>query len=205
MKWLGRRISCCAGKFSSMVGGVMKHSLHNSDRLVIDHLNFARQFARQFCRSLPSHVDVDAVESDALLGLILAARAFDPLRGVIFTTYAKRRIRGAILDGLRERQGRGQRQHMRFVSLSTPMGDEVTLGDVLADRGLPVDSALEQTEEIARLLRPARRVARRLVREHFIEGYSQEEIARRHGLSPSRVSQLIHEARKRIREMAEAN
>jgi RNA polymerase sigma factor for flagellar operon FliA len=39
---------------------------------------------------------------EGMRGLIDAARRYDPRRGVAFTTYAKYRVRGAILDGLRQ-------------------------------------------------------------------------------------------------------
>jgi len=90
---------------------------------VESHIAFARSVARRFCRTLPSHADGDAVESDAMLGLVMAARSFDSTRGVAFTTYAARRIQGAMLDGLRARQlcSRGQ-VPLVMLSLDHPLG-----------------------------------------------------------------------------------
>ncbi len=52
-------------------------------------------------RHLPSHADLDDMIGDGLLGLVEAARRYDPARNVAFRTFAEHRIRGAIGDGLR--------------------------------------------------------------------------------------------------------
>ena len=50
---------------------------------------------------LPSHVDVEELESIGMMGLLAAIERYDPGRGYTFQTYASVRIRGAILDELR--------------------------------------------------------------------------------------------------------
>lgn len=182
----------------------------NSNRLVEDHLGFARVMVRRLGNTLPPHVDMEALESDAMFGLLLAARSFDPARGVAFTTYAAKRIHGAMLDGLRERQGCGRNQRPPVVmSLAMPMRDndgrEVTLGDLLTTDDEPIGAALERKEEVDRLLRRVASGSRRLVREYYLGGLPLNQIGRRHGMSPSRVSQLIKSARGRMREAAYAN
>lgn len=71
---------------------------HDADALIVGHMLLARRLALRFGRTLPRFVDGDALESDAMLGLIQAARTFDPDRGVAFTAYARVRIRGAMLE-----------------------------------------------------------------------------------------------------------
>jgi DNA-directed RNA polymerase specialized sigma subunit len=51
----------------------------------------------------------DEFESAALLALVEAAQAFDPTRGVKFTTFAHHRISGALRDLKRELYSRGGR------------------------------------------------------------------------------------------------
>ena len=51
---------------------------------------------------LPVHVDIDDLKQNGFVGLMDAVRKFSPDRGIPFEAYAKFRIRGAILDGLRE-------------------------------------------------------------------------------------------------------
>lgn len=67
------------------------------------HLHMARLIAIRVARRLPRHVEIGDVISAAYLGLADAAMRFKPERGVPFGAYARRRILGAILDDLRER------------------------------------------------------------------------------------------------------
>jgi len=59
-----------------------------------------RTLAWQVHRRMPAHVDIDDLIAYGQVGLAQAARNFNPAHGASFTTFAFRRIRGAILDGL---------------------------------------------------------------------------------------------------------
>jgi RNA polymerase sigma factor for flagellar operon FliA len=50
---------------------------------------------------LPSHADLEELESIGTMGLLAAIERYDSSRGYTFQTYASVRIRGAILDELR--------------------------------------------------------------------------------------------------------
>ncbi|MDR7518912.1 MAG: sigma-70 family RNA polymerase sigma factor [Armatimonadota bacterium] len=67
------------------------------------YLPLVGAIARALSRGLPSAVEMDDLIHDGVIGLIRAMRRYDPDRGVGFSTYAGHRIRGAMLDGLRER------------------------------------------------------------------------------------------------------
>jgi RNA polymerase sigma factor for flagellar operon FliA len=64
-------------------------------------LPLVRRIALKIHRRLPAHVDVDDLIGNGTLGLVEAINKFDPSRGVNLETYARHRVRGAILDGLR--------------------------------------------------------------------------------------------------------
>jgi RNA polymerase sigma factor for flagellar operon FliA len=51
---------------------------------------------------VPSCVTLDDLIGAGTIGLIQAVDRFQPSRGLQFATYAKHRIRGAMLDFLRE-------------------------------------------------------------------------------------------------------
>jgi RNA polymerase sigma factor for flagellar operon FliA len=51
---------------------------------------------------LPDSVSLDDLISNGVVGLIAAVDKFDPSQNVQLKTYAEHKIRGAILDGLRE-------------------------------------------------------------------------------------------------------
>jgi RNA polymerase sigma factor for flagellar operon FliA len=51
--------------------------------------------------TLPPHVDGEELYSAGLSGLLNAVRNYNPRAGTAFETYARLRIRGAVLDELR--------------------------------------------------------------------------------------------------------
>lgn len=72
------------------------------EKALLDALPQVRFIARRIHRRLPPHVPLDDLIQAGTLGLIDAVRKFNPTKHVRLQSYAKFRIRGAILDGLRE-------------------------------------------------------------------------------------------------------
>jgi RNA polymerase sigma factor for flagellar operon FliA len=71
-------------------------------QLLDRHLGLVHHVAREVSKRTPQ-VELDELVSAGTLGLIRAMESFDHSRGLAFSTYAVRRIRGAILDDLRSR------------------------------------------------------------------------------------------------------
>lgn len=65
-------------------------------------LPLVKQMAHRIHKRLPSLIEVDDLVSAGVLGLVDAMRKFDPRTRVKLETYARHRVRGAILDALRE-------------------------------------------------------------------------------------------------------
>jgi RNA polymerase sigma factor FliA len=72
------------------------------DQIVLEHLPLVKAIAVRVHENLPVHVDLDDLIHAGVLGLFDAASKFDPEKQVAFSSYAKHRIRGAILDSLRQ-------------------------------------------------------------------------------------------------------
>ncbi len=72
-----------------------------ADQLVTTHVWLVRAIAKKVLEKLPGHVELNDLIEDGVFGLIAAAQRYDPARGVSFPLYAKHRICGAIVDGLR--------------------------------------------------------------------------------------------------------
>ncbi|HAM72480.1 MAG TPA: FliA/WhiG family RNA polymerase sigma factor [Verrucomicrobiales bacterium] len=70
-------------------------------RMVEENLGMVRSVVARLSLNLPTHVDGDDLYSAGLGGLLNAIRGYDPRAGTSFETYARVRIRGAILDELR--------------------------------------------------------------------------------------------------------
>ena len=67
------------------------------------YLGLVHHVARQIAERVPDEVELDDLVSAGALGLVMALQSFDRSRGLVFSTYAMPRIRGAILDDLRAR------------------------------------------------------------------------------------------------------
>jgi len=72
------------------------------ERLLMEQLPQVRYIARRIHERLPRHVPFEDLVHAGVLGLIDALHKFDGSKHVQFGSYAKFRIRGAILDSLRE-------------------------------------------------------------------------------------------------------
>jgi RNA polymerase sigma factor FliA len=72
------------------------------EALVMEHLPQVRLIARRIHSRLPGHIGLDDLISTGVIGLIAAIDNFDPSFHVQLNTYADRKIRGAIMESLRE-------------------------------------------------------------------------------------------------------
>lgn len=72
------------------------------ESLIIESLHQVRSIARRIHEKLPPNMSLDDLVSAGIIGLIQAVDNFDPEQNVKFRTYAEYKIRGAILDSLRE-------------------------------------------------------------------------------------------------------
>jgi RNA polymerase sigma factor FliA len=72
------------------------------DRLIMENLPQVHYIAKRIHDRLPPHVPFEDLVNAGIVGLLEAIRNFDASRGAQIKTYAELRIRGAILDSLRE-------------------------------------------------------------------------------------------------------
>ncbi len=74
----------------------------DKDALVRTHLPLVKRIAHHLLSRLPASVEADDLIQAGLIGLLDAAERFDDTQGAHFDTYATQRVRGAMLDELRE-------------------------------------------------------------------------------------------------------
>jgi RNA polymerase sigma factor for flagellar operon FliA len=72
------------------------------DQVVLEHLPLVKAIAVRVHENLPVHVDLDDLVHAGILGLFDAVTKYNPDKKVAFSSYAKHRIKGAILDSLRQ-------------------------------------------------------------------------------------------------------
>ena len=71
-------------------------------QIVLEQMPQVKYIARRIHEHLPQHVPFEDLLQAGMVGLIDALNKFDSEKNVKFASYAKFRIRGAILDSLRE-------------------------------------------------------------------------------------------------------
>jgi len=83
------------------------------EQLILDHLPQVKLIARRIHERLPVSVSLDDLISTGIVGLIAAIDRYDPAHDVKLKTYAEYKIRGAILDSLRELDWAPRQQRKR--------------------------------------------------------------------------------------------
>ena len=71
------------------------------ENLVISHMPMVKRVAFHLRGRIPPLLDLDELVQVGMLGLIEAARGYDPRRGIPFEHFALSRVRGAMLDEVR--------------------------------------------------------------------------------------------------------
>jgi RNA polymerase sigma factor for flagellar operon FliA len=81
---------------------VAKREPEMRERIIVQYAPLVKYVVGRLALNLPTVIDSDDVISYGTIGLIDAVERFDPSRGIKFETYAIARIRGAIIDALRQ-------------------------------------------------------------------------------------------------------
>jgi RNA polymerase sigma factor for flagellar operon FliA len=71
--------------------------------LISGHLGLVGHIARETAARLPRHLDTDDLLGAGALALVQAAHSFDASLGVPFERFASTRVRGAMIDQMRQR------------------------------------------------------------------------------------------------------
>lgn len=71
------------------------------DRLIKSHLHMVSFLAERMVSQVPAFMTRDDIASASMVGLVDAANRFNPSMGVLFKTFAEKRMRGAVLDEVR--------------------------------------------------------------------------------------------------------
>ena len=85
------------------------------DQLAVKHLDLVPKVVGRLPLSIPRGLDREDLHSAGMLGLLNAARTYEPMRGASFRTFAYTAIRAAVLDELRRHDPlpRGARPRLR--------------------------------------------------------------------------------------------
>ena len=90
-----------ASTLKTRQGAMAARRARERDATTVRLLSLVKRVAHEMREHLPAHVDMDDLMGAGTLGLVDAVRRFDAAKHVKIETYARYRIRGAILDALR--------------------------------------------------------------------------------------------------------
>ena len=123
---------------------VQKKSI--KDEVIQQHLSLVKRIAYHMMARLPASVEVDDLIQVGLIGLMDAIERFDGTQGAQFESYATQRIRGSMLDDLREADWlpRHIRQKSRQIEsaihrLTQRLGRQPNEQEISSEMGLSLD------------------------------------------------------------------
>ncbi|MBM3395531.1 MAG: RNA polymerase sigma factor FliA [Betaproteobacteria bacterium] len=118
----------------------------DQNKLVEQMVPLVKRIAYHFMARLPASVQVDDLIQAGLMGLLDAAKNFDDSQGAQFETYAIQRIRGSMLDELRQADWlpRNVRKNLRRIestisSLEQQLGRAPREQELAETMGVPLD------------------------------------------------------------------
>jgi RNA polymerase sigma factor for flagellar operon FliA len=125
------------------------------DEIVLQHLPLVKAIAIRVHENLPVHVDLDDLIHAGVLGLFDSVTKYDADKNVAFQAYAKHRIKGAILDSLRQLDwaSRDMRKRQKQADaatqeLSTKLGRTPNENEMAAEMGVTVDRWRQMAMEL---------------------------------------------------------
>jgi RNA polymerase sigma factor for flagellar operon FliA len=127
----------------------------NREQIIKDYVPLVKFVAHRVASRLPSHVELDDLIHSGILGLMDAIEKFEPARNIKFKTYAELRIKGAILDGLREldwvpRSLRRKKKDIEgaYHMLEQQMGRAATDEQVAVHLGITLDELHKNLDDL---------------------------------------------------------
>jgi len=128
------------------------------EQWILEYLPMVHHIVQKLRVHLPDRADVEDLVSAGTLGLVKAARAYDPAHNAEFKTYAYIRIRGSVIDELRRRSFVPQNVHKQvrqiqhaWQQLSNESGGPPS-DEALAERaGISLRQLYRTLEEARRL------------------------------------------------------
>jgi RNA polymerase sigma factor for flagellar operon FliA len=194
--------------------------------LVEHHRAYARMIAvTVYGRRAHNDIEFEDYLQFAMLGLMESLDRYDPDRGVKFTTFAGRRIRGAVLSGLErmtELQDQGamrrrlERERVASLVAELPrsrdgdallaqlgdLGVSVAFAMILDGIGLGADAEGSQTDPYAQLeLRQAQRQVRAMVERLPERERHVVDMIYRHGRTLDDVAAVLAVTRARVSQL----
>ena len=125
------------------------------NQLLLEQLPQVKYIARSIHERLPQHVPFEDLLNAGIVGLIDAMHKYDASKNVRFASYAKFRIRGAILDSLRDMdwsprdlRRKARRLEMTMQKLQTEIGHSASEPELAQAMGMTLEEFQHMLDEI---------------------------------------------------------
>lgn len=167
----------------------------NKERLIEGNMRLALFIAKRFAGKM----DDDDLVGVSMFGLVKAARAFDPNKGVKFNTFASHVIQNEILHALRR-----QKKTYQDISMQSPVtmkeDQECELGDMIPDK--KAERSMENVENAYFIENMSKCLTdrERQAVNAWINGMKQIQISHDMGISQAMVSRIQNKAFRKMKE-----
>lgn len=125
---------------------------------ILEHVPLIKYRAYRIATQLPPNIEINDLINAGILGLMDAIEKFEPSRGVKFKTYAELRIRGAMIDSLREldwapRSLRKKSEELSKAAqkLQQELGREVSDQEICEEMGIELDELYKLEDQLTGL------------------------------------------------------
>lgn len=126
----------------------------DTQQYLTQYAPLVKRIAHHMMAKLPASVEIDDVIQTGMLGLLDAVNRYEESHGAQFETYAAQRIRGAILDGLRQADWlpRSFRRDLRRIEnaiakLEQRLGRAPSENEVAQELAMPLDEYQTMLQE----------------------------------------------------------
>ncbi len=128
------------------------------DQIVLSHLPEVYYIATQMRERLPKYISMDDLVQAGVVGLIEAVNKYDPSRSASLGTFARHRIRGSMVDSIRQmdwasRRTRRDERELRagIVALTQSLGRPPAEEEIVNHMGISLDDLWELTGRLNQL------------------------------------------------------
>jgi len=147
-------------RVGTMTNAESAYRINSSDidernELVVRELPQVYYIASRIRERLPQHVEMEDLVHAGVIGLLEACRKFDSTKNASFSTFAKFRVRGAILDSLRKLDwgSRTLRKKGRAIStsaatLASSLGRQPMQEEIAADLNMELEDLQSTMTEL---------------------------------------------------------
>ena len=175
------------------------------EKLVLNHIYLADKIAVQMFSKLKNKYSLDELKSSAYLGLIDAAEKYEVDNNKPFENFARKRIKGAILDEAKDDKRynvkRGVAHKYPIQSLNAPINEDdnsIQFIDLVQAKEDYLNDLLIKNE-IEKMLLCLDHREKEIVTMYYFRNLTQQEISQFVGLKQPAVSKIIKRAIKKIK------